>query len=151
MLRKNEKKIITPNFTAGQRAEANSLKAFKDGFKQESGETACEYGGKFISELNKAVDGARKKGIKGKIYIQILERPTLFGQNSLHHTFIVRRSRPIPEQSMYLYSHNDGDLNPIFEYCLPELQFLPQIWMNKHKFPQRYLENIEKWLKKELV
>lgn len=113
---------------------------------QEAGETAAEFGAHMQRKIDNAVKEARAKGIKGKIYIQVIERCMPFARNVVQHTIFVRRSRPTPEQSMYLYSHKDGDDKVKFEYCLPEKQHLPWIWTHQKEFTKKYMDDIVNWL-----
>lgn len=137
--------------TLGDQIFSNAEKQIRSPDKQEAGDTAREYGKSFCEQLRKAIDTARAKGIRGKIYIQVQERPMHFARNCVQHTFCTRRSRPTPEQATYLYSHRDGEMQPKFEYCLPELQMVPFIMANQHRFTPKYIQDIRDWLSNRLT
>lgn len=122
-------------------------------YTQEAGETVAEMGHMILSELERAIKNTREKGIRGKIYIHILEQKV--GQNLgrpvVKYVFYIRRTRPTPDWNTILYSHNDEDSQPKFEYALPELVHVPGILTRAWKFPQKYIDLIDSMLKGTLT
>lgn len=124
----------------------------KRAYTQDAGETVAEMGHMILSELERSIKNTRDKGIRGKIYIHILEQK--IGQNLgrpvVKYIFYIRRTRPTPEWNTILYSHDDEDSQPTFEYSLPELVHVPGILTRSWKFPPKYVEFINSMLKGEL-
>jgi len=137
-------KIIQPKKSYGTQLIENYQKQDRSPDKQEAGETTNELGKKFLDTLSDTINKARKCGVKKKIYIHILEK-ALQHTNGVHWTFVCRESRPDPEQSSYLYSHEFLDEHPKFEYALPELTQVPYILRHPEKYTKRYLETLELW------
>lgn len=137
--------------TLGEQLNEHTEKQLRSPDKQEAGETTNEAGKGFMENLAKAIGEARSKGIRGRIYVHVIERPLQFARNAVKQSFIVRRSRPTPEQCTYLFSHDDGDVCPKFEYCLPELSHVPWILSHKDQYTTKYLRDINDWLRNQLV
>lgn len=135
--------------TLGTQIKRQTVQPF---YRQEAGETVAEMGKQLLGELERSVHNARSKGITGKIYIQILEQK--IGQNLgrpvVKYTFYTRRTRPTPEWNTVLYSHEDQDSCPKFEYALPELVHIPGIMKHSWKYPPTYIEMIQAMLKGKL-
>lgn len=136
--------------TFGEQLNANTEKQIRSPDRQEVGETMNEMGKDFLKELSSAISNARLKGVKGRIYVQVVEQPLQWGRNMVKHTFFVRKTRPTPDQSTYLYSHDEGAESPVFEYCLPEVAHLPFVYSHPQMFSRKYLQDITDWVKGKL-
>lgn len=122
--------------------------AQKDQPKQQVGETMSEIEKLICRELEIAINNARDKGIRGRIYIFIV--PTNFGpklnQPCSKLTFFTRETRPTPEWDTCLYSHDEGDNTPTFQWSLPAIGDHKEILRNPH----RYTPDQIKWVKQML-
>lgn len=110
---------------------------------QEVGETMTEMGKTICKELETAINNARKVGIKGLIYIYIVESPmpkSIASKPIMQITFFTRRTRPTPEWNSTLYSHNDDDPCPILEWSLPGYEHSQRILKEPYKYTPKQVE-----------
>jgi hypothetical protein len=110
---------------------------------QQVGETLDEMGRTICKELETAINNARKVGIKGLIYIYIVESPmpkSIASKPIMQITFFTRRTRPTPEWNTTLYSHNDDDPYPTLEWALPGYEHSQRILKEPYKYTPKQVE-----------
>ena len=138
----------------GEQVFDNIIKQIASPDKQEAGETVNEVWKSINKEMDDGIQKARKKGIKGTIYIQIREKklPDSLGANGDMYQIFIRKTRPTPEQATTLYSHRLGDVEAKFEYALPELSWIEGIMRNKNsgKFTEKYINDIQAFIEGRL-
>lgn len=107
-----------------------------DGHKQEVGETLDELGKAICKGLEDAINSARSKGIRGDIYIHIVETrlPPSIDKPVAKFTFFTRQSRPDPMWNTSLFLHKEGDSYPSLCWTLPEYQHSREITVNPNKY-----------------
>jgi hypothetical protein len=136
----------------GEQLIDNAIKQIASPDVVESGDAVKAFWKKLSRDMDKGISKSRKKGFQGLIYIQVKEKklPTSMGANGDLYTLVFRRTRPTPEQATSLYIHGNGDVAPIFQYCLPELSWVEGIMRNKHKFTVKYINDIQAWIEGKL-
>lgn len=110
---------------------------------QEVGETMSEMGKTICKGLEEAINIARSKGIKGRIYIHIVETPMPIKKPTIQLTFFTRRTRPTPEWNTCLYSHDDDDSMPTLQWALPEYAHIRRMLREKHKYTPDHIKWIQ--------
>lgn len=148
-------KCIVPRKTFGEQAFDNAIKQIESPDKYEVGETVNELWKDLNRKMQDGIEKARKKGYKGILYIQIIEKklPENMQANGDMYMVVVRSTRPTPEQATSLYIHKLGEAQPKFQYCLPELSWVESIMRNKTsgKFTEKYINDIQAWIEGRLV
>lgn len=136
--------------TLGEQLNAAAIAHAQSPFIQEIGETVQTWEKDHIKSLTNAVSAARQKGIKGLIYIQVVEEPIREYVNGTKFLFVVRKSRPKARPGMVLWSHKEGDSAPTLEYSLPRRADCAEVLQNPSKYPPKLVIWCRKWAKGEL-
>ncbi len=138
--------------TFGEQAIDNAIKQLASPDQIEAGDAVNAFAKKFNKDMAEGIGKTRKRGYKGIIYIQVKEKklPASMGANGDLYTMVFRKTRPTPEQASSLYIHRQFDTEPQFQYCLPELSWVEGIMRNKHKFTDKYINDIQAWIEGRL-
>lgn len=136
--------------TLGSQVIENYEKNF-DEVGPETREVTLEFGRRdFLPRLQKIAKEESKK-FNGKFYIQVFcwrnKLDPLLGQVK----YIIRETRPNPEPCCMLYSYDKRKDEWKYEWMLPSEESFLGILNNFENYHPHLVENISKFMKKELV
>ncbi|MHB1059863.1 MAG: RING finger protein, partial [Rhodanobacter sp.] len=109
-----------------------------------AGETANEVQKKYLKELEDSISSTRKKGIRGRIYIQVVETPVKEYSHGVKWTFFIRESPCDMMYSTTLYYHDEGDEQPGLVWAVPEQTHCDHLLSHPNQTTPRHLF----WIKK---
>jgi len=116
-----------------------------DGCIQEVGDTMTELGRTICKGLEEAINNARSKGIRGRIYIHIVELPMPPGIQKpvVNLRFFTRASRPDAMWNSTLYYHDDDDAYPTLCWALPEIGHTDEMLRNPSRYTPEHLSWVQ--------
>jgi hypothetical protein len=120
-------------------------KIHTDTTRQEVGETYNEVSKEWLEKIKSIISENQK--IHGKYYIQIVQKREPYSIQVIKHVFFVRRSRPIPEHDMYLYSMNNDTGKFQFEWCIPDKKTIEMTLLQPFRYPKEFVDMLRSYQK----